>query len=306
MSTEPAEPDRSVRLIINPRAGRGRGRRYARRIRRRLEASGCRVRASFSRAPGDIETQTREACASGYRYVIVVGGDGTIHEATNGVLTSERPAALGLIPLGTGNDFAKAVGLPLRWREACARVVERIAAGRYRSIDAGRCNDFFFANGVGIGLDAAVTVKSERLKWLPGSVAYVMALIAVLFRGIPASRATIEYDGRIMQADVCLAVACNGPWLGGVFHIAPRAKNDDGLLQVVVATPLSRRRILRLAPSVIRGTHEGIPEATFTDCRGFKIRLERPCPVESDGEVRYRSATDLDIEILPDALRLLV
>lgn len=306
MTTQPSEPDRSTRLIINPRAGRGRGRRYARRIRRYLERSGCTVHPSFSRAPGDVEAQTREACREGYRHVVIVGGDGTVHEAANGVLSCAGQAALGLIPLGTGNDFAKAVGLPLDWRKACAAVADRIASGQSRRIDAGRCNDFFFANGVGIGLDAAVTLTSEKMKWLPGSVAYVLALITVMVRGIPAARARIECDDEVRHAAISMAVACNGSWLGGVFCIAPRARNDDGVLQIVVAGPLTRRRILRLAPSVIRGTHEGAPEATFTDCRSFRIRLERPRPVESDGEIRYQAATDLDIEILPNALRLLV
>jgi YegS/Rv2252/BmrU family lipid kinase len=302
---ERAGTDGTVRLIINPRAGRGRGRRYARRIRRHLERSGCAVRASFSRAPGDIETQTREASLAGFRHVVVVGGDGTVHEAVNGLLACDGQAALGLIPLGSGNDFAKAVGLPRRWGAACDIVAECIASGRTRSVDAGRCNDFYFANGVGIGLDAVVTQTSEKMKWLPGAVAYPVALIAVLVRGIPAARARIECDGVCRETDISMAVACNGAWIGGLFFIAPRARNDDGLLQVVVADALNRRQVLRLAPSVLKGTHEGIPEATFTDCRSLRIRLEPACPVEADGEIRYRAASELDIRILPGRLRLL-
>jgi len=299
----------TARLIINPRAGHGRGRRYARRIRRYLESSGVRFSASFSRNSGDVEQQTRAACASGCRHIVVVGGDGTIHEAVNGILAAGTGAgadpALGLIPLGTGNDFAKALGMPMRWRAACDLIVARIRNGQYRRIDAGRCNDYFFANGIGIGLDARVTVASQRWKWLPGSLSYVVGLLQVLAAGIPASGARIRCDGELLEGRFSMAVACNGQWVGGVFNIAPRARNDDGQLQLVLAQALDRRQVLRLAPKVIKGTHEGIPEARFIDFRQLEIELERGFPVEADGEVRALSARHLRIELLPGALTVL-
>ncbi|MGB5211314.1 MAG: diacylglycerol kinase family protein [Gammaproteobacteria bacterium] len=294
-----------ARLIINPRAGHGRGRRYARRIRRYLENSGLRFSASFSRNGGDVEQQTRLACASGCRHIVVVGGDGTIHEAVNGILASGCDPALGIIPLGTGNDFAKALGISLRWRLACDRIVDSIRGGHQRRIDAGRCNDYFFANGIGIGLDARVTVASQRWKWLPGSLSYVVGLLQVLISGIPASAATVRYDGNTVEGRFSMAVACNGQWVGGVFHIAPRSRNDDGKFQLVLAQALNRRQVLRLAPKVIRGTHEGIPEARFIDFRQLEIELETGFPVQADGEVRELAARHLRIELLPGALSIL-
>jgi diacylglycerol kinase (ATP) len=293
-----------ARLIINPRAGRGRGRRYARRLRHYLERSGLRFRASFSRSQGDVERQAMLACDSGCRHVVVVGGDGTLHEAVNGILKAGTEAALGLIPLGTGNDFAKAVNLPMQWRAACDLVVGRIGE-RPRRIDAARCNDFYFANGLGIGLDACVTAASEGLKWLPGSLSYVAALVQVMAQGIPRTQARIVHDGQVLEQEISLAVACNGQYIGGVFHIAPRAVNDDGLLQLVVAEGISRRQVLTLAPKVIRGTHEGVPEATFIDGRHFIIETELPLIVEADGEVRYRDARRIEIQVLPGALGVL-
>jgi diacylglycerol kinase (ATP) len=293
-----------ARLIVNPRAGRGRGRRHARRLRRYLDGSGLKFRASFSRAAGDIERQARRACEDGCRHVVVVGGDGTVHEAVNGILAAGTDAALGLIPLGTGNDFAKAIGLPMNWRAACDRVVESIGRPP-RRIDAARCNDFYFANGIGIGFDAMVTVASERLKWLPGSVAYVVALVEAMIKGIPRTRARIIVDDESLEQEMSLAVVCNGQYIGGVFHIAPRALNDDGLLQLVLAEGVNRRQVLRLAPQVIRGTHEGAPEARFIDGRRFVIETDLPLPVEADGEVRYRDSRRLEIEIMAGALPVL-
>ncbi len=304
MSDEGHNQKEVARLIINPRAGRGRGRRHARRLRRYLERSGLAFRASFSRAAGDVECQARRACEEGCRHVVVVGGDGTVHEAVNGILSAGTGAALGLIPLGTGNDFAKAVGLPIAWRSACDRVVEAIGRPP-RHIDAARCNDFYFANGIGIGFDAMVTVASERLKWLPGSVAYVVALVEAMVAGIPRTRARITIDDETLEQEMSLAVVCNGQYIGGVFHIAPRALNDDGLLQLVLAEGVNRRQVLRLAPRVVRGTHEGAREARFIDGRRFLIQTEQPLPVEADGEVRYRDARRVEIEVLPGALAVL-
>jgi len=304
MATD-AENDRPLaRLIVNPKAGRGRGRRYARRLRRYLEGSGLRFRAVFSRARGDVARQAQEACENGCRHVVVVGGDGTVHEAVNGILKAGTGAALGLIPLGTGNDFAKAIGLPLDWRAACDRVVERIGQAP-RRIDAARCNDFFFANGIGIGLDARVTIASEHLKWLPGSIGYVAALAKVLIDGIPRTMARIVHDGQTLEKEVSLVVICNGQYIGGVFHIAPDAVNDDGVLQMVLAEGVNRRQVLALAPKVIRGTHTNAREATFIDGRRFTVETDLPLPVEADGEVRYTDARRLEIEVLPGALPLL-
>lgn len=299
------DSDRPVaRLIVNPKAGRGRGRRYAPRLRRYLERSGLRFRAVFSRARGDVERQARAACEEGCRHVVVVGGDGTVHEAVNGILKADTGAALGLVPLGTGNDFAKAVGLPQDWRTACDRIVERIGQAP-RRIDAARCNDFYFANGIGIGLDARVTIASEKLKWLPGSIGYVAALVKVLVDGIPRTMARIIHDGQRLEQEVSLVVICNGQYIGGVFYIAPQAVNDDGILQMIVAEGVNRRQVLKLAPQVIRGTHLNAREATFIEGGRFTVETDLPLPVEADGEVRYVDARRLEIEVLPGALPLL-
>lgn len=297
--------DEVARLIINPHAGRNRGRRYARRIRRRLEKSGFRFQATFSRRRGDVEKQVIEACRSGCRYIVVAGGDGTVHEAANGILKSGADSAMGLIPLGTGNDFAKALGLPLDWHAACARVVQLARDGQHRQVDAGRCDDFYFANGVGLGLDAIVTAASERLKWLPGPIAYVMAVASLLARPVPSTKVRIEHDDGVFEGDVALAVTCNGQYVGGVFHLAPSAVNDDGKFKLVIADQVNRWQLLRYAPKVLRGTHESLQIVTMVDTTRIVMHANPAMPVEADGEIRYKAARSLEIELLPGALRVL-
>ncbi len=305
MADVPNRPAREALLLINPRAGRGRGRRCARRLRRRLEAAGLRFHAVFSRGPGDVEVQARRACEAGYGHLVVAGGDGTLHEAVNGVMAHGGEIALGLIPLGSGNDFAKAADVPADWRAATDLAVARIRAGRVRRVDVGRCNGFFFANGLGLGLDAEVTSASERLKWLPGSAAYVAALLGLLARGAPVARARIEHDGGRLEQRIAMAVACNGRWIGGVFHLAPTARLDDGQVRLVLAEPLTRRQILRYAPRVMRGRHEGLPMVRLIDTAKLRLEVEPPLVLEADGEIRDRRAARVELEVLPGALALL-
>jgi len=301
---DPIATTPNARLIINPRAGRNRGRRRARQLRQRLARSGLDFRASFSRARGDIEKQVIEACNNGCRHIVVAGGDGTVHEVVNGILKTGTETAFGLIPLGTGNDFAKSIHLPVSWRDACDRVVELIRSDNPRIIDAGRCNDFYFANGVGLGLDAIVTATSERLKWVPGPIAYVLALGSLLRKVIPATRARIEYDNGTFEGSISLAVTCNGQYVGGVFHLAPQASNDDGQFHLVIADAINRAQLIRHAPKVLRGTHENLSIVTTVTTRRVVLSVDTPMPVEADGEMRYTSASELTIELLPGALRV--
>jgi diacylglycerol kinase (ATP) len=305
MSVPADPPTTETQLLINPRAGRGRGQRCAADLHRRLEDRGLCVRASVGSGPGDIEARARAAATAGSRRLIVAGGDGALHEAVNGIMASGRDVALGLVPLGTGNDFAKAAGIPRDWRAAADRVVAQIRRDAPRRIDVGRCNGFYFVNGLGAGLDAVVTRDAERLKWLPGGAAYVTALLGLLARGAPRASARIEHEGGVLEEEIAFVTVCNGQWLGGAFHFAPRARIDDGRLDVVASTRLSRRQIIRYAPKVMRGQHEDLPVARVFETRRLRVTLDRPLILEADGEIRDRKVRQLEVELLPGALGLL-
>ena len=148
----------TVHLFLNPAAGRGRTAKREPRIRQILERCGKPVAVHHSTGVGDLESQVRRFAEDDERLLVVAGGDGTIHEATNGIMTSGRPASLGVIPGGTGNDFAKASDIPLDWELATEQLATRLAeATTGRRVDVGRMNDRFFANCAGIGFDASVT-----------------------------------------------------------------------------------------------------------------------------------------------------
>ncbi len=147
-----------IPLIVNPTAGRGRAGRNIPSLRDLLHANEIDHEIIESRGRGDVEKQVQLHINRGAEKIIVAGGDGSVHEAVNGVLQADRPAALGVIPLGTGNDFAKACTMPPHWEDATILLADRIRSDApSHNIDVGQMNDRYFANGAGIGFDAKVT-----------------------------------------------------------------------------------------------------------------------------------------------------
>ena len=155
-----------VNLYVNPTAGRDRAGKRLARIEELLVEAGINFKTQLSTEVGDLERQVRAAVDGGADRIVVAGGDGSIHEAVNGIMAAAGTAKLGVIPTGTGNDFAKASEIPLDWEHATTLLGNRIASGAsWRCIDVGRMNERYFANGVGIGFDAKVTKVINQQRW---------------------------------------------------------------------------------------------------------------------------------------------
>ena len=290
-----------ARLILNPQAGRGAGRRLGAHIERYLAELGLTADSSYSQRVGDLAAQTESACRDGYDTVIVAGGDGTVFEAVNGVMRAGRRTRLGIIPVGTGNDLIKAAGLPRDWQAACRKVV----AGATREIDVGRCNGHYFANGIGAGFDAEVARDARSIRRLHGNVVYGIALLRALVRGVQPRRVSIEDEHGRIEDDITLVAVANGPWYGGAFHIAPGAAIDDGRFDVVVAESVGRLGVLRFTPRVLAGTHLSLPIVRHHQAQRVTISSSPGLCVHADGEILYDAADHLEIEILPRALTLI-
>lgn len=288
-------------LLINPAAGRGRGRILAEKVQQLLRKSGLEFEAYYTRHPREGIDLVRRL-AEAHERILVAGGDGTWFEAVNGAMLAARRPTLGLIPIGTGNDFAKMLRFGNDWRKAC----RRIAAGRPHAVDIGRCNQDYFANGAGIGFDAEVSREARRIRYLRGNVVYLLAVARTLLLRYATPQVTIDHDDGTLQQTITLVAAANGCCYGGAFHIAPDAEIDDGYLELVCARGLGRLHILRLLPKVLAGRHISDPSITILRTRQVTIRSAVPLPLHLDGEVVAGKATHLDIEILPRALKIFV
>jgi len=263
------------------------------------------VELHLSRDVGDLEQQVFDAVNDGIDQVVVAGGDGSVHEAANGIMRSSGDAALGIVPTGTGNDTAKACEVPINWEHASRLLADRIAAkGRHRHIDIGRMNGRFFANGAGVGFDARVTHIARSYRWPIGDLVYLVAIFHSMVDGIASPRLTITADGFEWDAPVTLANVANGPWVGGMFHIAPMADNSDGHFDLMIAEAVTRRRLVTLLPKVIAGTHMGQPEIRHQSVTRVNIDASDDVPSHLDGEMQPLGR-HFEIELLAGALRLL-
>ena len=295
----------TIHLFLNPTAGRGRAGRRQSRILELLQQRGAVVEFHASQARDDLESQVLQCVDGGATRIVVAGGDGSIHEATNGILRSAGSAVLGVIPTGTGNDFAKAAGIPLNWEHATQLLADRIAANESpRKIDAGRCNDRYFANCAGVGFDAKATRVAQSIRLPIGDLVYLLAIFRTMMDGIATPNLRITADDFSWEGPVTLAAISNGPWVGGMFHIAPMASNNDGILELMIAKPVTRVRIMTLLPKLMNGKHVTEPEIVHRSVTSLKITSDSPIPSHLDGEVQPLQ-TEFNLSVLPGGLALL-
>jgi len=310
-----AQPDLqpSVQLVVNPAARRGLAARRIKDVLALFEREDVPVVFNESRLPGDIEAQVEALAREGALRIVVAGGDGTVHEAVNGLMRADSEAALGLIPIGSGNDFSKAIhaepgGGRLRdrdWANAAHALVKRLAGELPpRRIDLGRCNGRYFANGAGVGFDALITRFSREVRLPLGNLVYVVGLARALLHGISTPALRVEAGSYRYEGRATLANIANGCWLGGQFLIAPDAVPDDGRLNLVLAKAVSRRRILALVPRLKKGLHLEADEVQHEPIDKLVIECEEALPLHLDGEVCTPSKR-FEIDCVPGALRLL-
>ncbi|HEY54012.1 MAG TPA: diacylglycerol kinase family lipid kinase [Caldilineae bacterium] len=255
-------------------------------------------------APGEAIELARQAVAQGYDPVVAAGGDGAISEVVNGLLAEVdvAPVRLGVIPLGSANDYAYQLGIPLDIKGSCRNLV---AAEHVRTLDAGRCNDRVFQNDITIAFGAQVNIEAATIKRLRGSAIYLGGVFKALAH-YKLPTVTIEWDeGKLEDKPILLAYVGNGWRTGGVFHLAPDAILDDGFLDFIVGDAMGRLSTLRLLPKTFNGSHIDDPHVFQTRFRRLRLTSDDPLPVLSDGEIIYRDAHDLDIRILPGALRVI-
>jgi diacylglycerol kinase (ATP) len=274
-------------------------------VARLLADNGVATELYESRSKGGVEQLVAEAIRAGHHRVLVAGGDGSIHEAVNGIMRTAGDTALGIIPVGTGNDFAKACSVPLHFEHATALLADRMNGNAPPlAIDVGRCNDRYFINGAGIGFDARVSAIAERLRWPIGDFVYLVALLKALRDGVSTPELSVRFGDNELTGAVTLVNFANGPWVGGMFHIAPEAENGDGLLDLIYAEPVGILRILGLLPNIMRGHHMNEVEVHHFRLRSATIESAEPVLAQLDGEI-LAPATRFAIELLPGALRLL-
>jgi diacylglycerol kinase (ATP) len=264
-----------VKFIYNPAAGRGRAARHHAEAERHLRALGADVDAHASSSPADMTKAAAEASRGDYDRVIVSGGDGTLHLSVRDFDLAK--GTLALIPQGSGDDFAKVLGLPKNVDDACALALR----GNPREVDVAIANGIRYLGVAGLGFDSEVArYANDNVKFLRGSAVYLYAILRVLPRFTP-HRVTI--DGS-RNEEIMFATVGNSRQYGGGIRIVPEAKIDDGQLDLCVVHRTSRFQLLKTLPKAYTGAHVKSPFVETGRGTSFSFESERPMDVYADGE----------------------
>ncbi|HEX6761715.1 MAG TPA: diacylglycerol kinase family protein [Gaiellaceae bacterium] len=294
-------------FLVNPASDNGRtGRRWA-ELAHRAARAGLEGESLFSERPGHLIDLARDAVDRGAKLVVAAGGDGTLNEVINGV--AERDVDLATIPLGTGMDFGRAYGIPTSFDDAV--LVAR--DGATRTIDAGRVryrtwggDDAvrWFGNVGTVGMSGAVAQRANGMsKKLGGRVTFFYALTRV-FLGWENTEVTVTLDGEERRGRMHDVIVANGPWHGGGMKLAPGARPDDGLFDVVVIGDVSKLDFLTTAPKLYTGRHVSHPKVEVLRSPHVEVDAPERLPIEVEGE--QVGTTPAAFEIVPGALRVRV
>lgn len=310
-------------LIANPISGKGHAKNIAEQAYTALTESGAQGQLTFTSAPGDAKRFAQEAVSDGIRSVIACGGDGTLHEVVNGIATVPD-VTLGVLPCGRGNDFAAAVGVPLKPEAAIATLL----SGTPIRVDLGRCchsdqqsavsnqqesvdssetslptTDNYFTTIATCGYDTEVSRRAAKgTPLFAGTASYAYAAVETLFYYEPPF-VRLEGDFGVHEGPLLLAATGITNRYGGGFQIVPNARIDDGLFDVCIIRPVSALTVLRLMVTLFWGGHVSHPAVSMHQTRTLTIETDTPMLLYADGEPMCE--TPATIEIIKEGLTVM-
>jgi diacylglycerol kinase (ATP) len=289
-----------VRIIINPAAAGGRLGRQWPETAQRLAGWGLDAPVVFTEAPGHATELAAAAVADGVERVVVAGGDGTVCEAAEGLFKAGG-GELAILPLGTGNDAARSLGVPLDLEDA----TRAAAAGRPRPVDLIRVGDRYVLNAIGVGLTGDINDRAVRIKWVRGIAVYLLAALSALFR-YRTQRVQMVTEDRNYEGSMLILAVHGGPTTGGGFALTPAAVPDDGLLDACLVEevgPIGRLARLIAAMKGALGDKAGTHEL---QAPWLELHFQRPLPAHLDGNSVTLEPPLVRFEVVPGALKVVV
>lgn len=288
-----------ARLIYNPSSGREEIKRRLPDILQRLEKGGIETSTHATSGEGDATRAAEEAVRRKFDLIIAAGGDGTVYEVINGMAGQEYRPPLGILPLGTTNDFARALGIPKHWAYACDVIVQQ----QTRIVDVGKANDRYFINIAGGGSLTELTYEvPSKLKTMIGQLAYYMKGLEKL----PSFRPTemiFRADGISIHEEVMMFLIANSNSVGGFERLAPGARLDDGLFEVLVLKKCNLADFIWLVTLALRGEHLNDPRVLHFQARRLEVTSPGHVQLNLDGE--YGGTLPCTFQVLPSHLHIL-
>lgn len=290
-------------IIMNPAAQHGKVANLVGKVRSLFDGR-LDYELHLTEAPWHAQALARQAARGGADVIVAAGGDGTVHECANGILTEGAKVALAVLPLGSGNDYRRTLGISTNVN----RAVDQIIAGKTKRVDVGVLNGKYFTNSVGIGLDGRVAHRAADLKeerQVEGLRLYMSALMDIIAHDFHGYRATVSYDdGRPQEVPFLMLAITNGFSYGGGFLVTPQAVNGDGLLDYCIVDDLPRADAMWRIPLVVVGRHNWMGKVHTGRACKLRIVSEEEIPTQIDGEPF--ASKEFDIMVLPRVLTAVI
>jgi len=299
-----------IQVIVNPAAGAGKTAKKWPQIMALLKSLGLDFKHDLTEAPGHAIELAKTAAKKGYKVVVSVGGDGTIHEIVNGLheAGSNTDVAVGIVNTGTGADYIRTLGVPRRYKDAC----KCLLSSNRRTVDLGvveytkngKRTKRLFVNFAGIGFDAEVVrATTEKFKALGDMPSYLMGLFSTLM-SYENRDVSITVDGEHGERRVCTILLNNGRYGGGGMMPAPNADLSDGFFDVVIIDDITKPDLIMSIPRIYRGTHLTHPKVTLMRAREVEIWPTLTSAVQADGELLGEAPARFSV--LPAALQVII
>ncbi len=277
----------NIKIIVNPLAGSGAAREIGYQVETFLCERGIEYSLDSTFRPKGATSLSKKAIAEGFELIIAVGGDGTVNEVVNGMIGSS--SALAVIPAGNENNFSKMLGLdPGNIKEAC----ETALSGLTREVDAGKINDHYFLNGIGIGLGAEVKTKNTRFSMIKGKKGYFLHLFSALAK-FRSQKLKIKMGSVDIDTHVLFSKISNGKFAGGGLKVAPNADMQDGLFDVFVLSDIGKMRFLWHLPRLFGDKQHKVQPLNLYRTSNISIKSASPIRISYDGEMLENSNYDI-------------
>ena len=291
---------KKYKLIANPQAGRGKAAGIIEKTLKLLNKRNIAFDLQLTSGPGNAQEIAAAARKQvEFDAILSIGGDGTLNEIVQSMLFSNKP--VGVIPAGSGNDFSKTLNTPKKLED----IIGMVLAGKTKVIDAGRVNERYFINVVGIGFDAAVNHNTQTIRWIKAGLAvYFIAFLETLWKYAP-SPMRITIDGEIIEQDMFLVSSGNGTTCGGGFKLTPHAQIDDQLLDITMVKSLTLPQLFLHLPKVFSGTIDKTRHAVMRKTSRLNIESPHLLPFHADGEILTPGGKTFEISIVPKALTVI-
>ncbi len=287
-------------LIVNPSSGKEEAEACLDDVKAALKERACDVVLRMTEKENDAVEFAREACRGGYDIVVSMGGDGTLNETINGISGEEHRPALGIIPLGTVNDFARALNIPLETPEA----IEVLKSETIKSVDIGKVNKDYFMNIVAVGdIATASFTVSPKQKTLLGPLAYFLEGIKSM-SGKSLVKAKVHHDGGVWEGEAMLILAALTNSVGGFEKIAPKAEVNDGKVHCMVIKDVPLPKLAALMTSVFKGEHLDSPSVEYIQSSALTIEADRQMTANVDGD--EGESLPITVEVLKKHLQVIV